>query len=62
MFALISTDGTVTFLPDTTGRDVMTPLAKLGAHAARPVCESKLGDSRAWVRSEARKGLKELPE
>jgi hypothetical protein len=26
MFALISTDGTVTFLPDTIGRDVMKPL------------------------------------
>ena len=35
-------------------------LAKLGAAAARPVFESRLADSRAWVRSEARKGLKRL--
>lgn len=35
-------------------------LAKLRAPAARPAFESKLGDSRAWVRSEARKGLKKL--
>lgn len=47
--------------PDVDGQAVKA-LAKLGAPAARPIFESKLGDSRAWVRSEARKGLEELPE
>lgn len=45
--------------PDVDGQAVKA-LAKLGAPAARPAFESKLGDSRAWVRSAARKGLKRL--
>ncbi|NYI60322.1 HEAT repeat domain-containing protein [Cellulomonas soli] len=45
--------------PDVDGQAVKA-LAKLGDPAARPAFESKLGDSRAWVRNEARKGLKKL--
>ena len=39
---------------------VVKALGKLKAPAARAAFESKLRDSRAWVRSEARKGLKRL--
>ncbi|MFF1531069.1 HEAT repeat domain-containing protein [Cellulomonas sp. NPDC058312] len=45
--------------PDVDGHAVKA-LAKLRAPAARLAFESKLGDSRAWVRSEARKGLNRL--
>ena len=46
--------------PDVDGHAVKA-LGRLGAAATRGAFESKLGDSRAWVRSEARKGLKKLP-
>ena len=45
--------------PDVDGHAVKA-LGKLGAPEARGAFESKLRDSRAWVRSEARKGLSRL--
>ncbi len=46
--------------PDVDGHAVKA-LGKLKAPSARSALENKLTDSRAWVRSEARKGLAKLP-
>jgi len=46
--------------PDVDGHAVKA-LGKLKAPESRPALESKLADSRAWVRSEARKALAKLP-
>jgi HEAT repeat protein len=46
--------------PDVDGHAVKV-LGKLKAPAARAALEGKLGDGRAWVRSEARKALATLP-
>jgi hypothetical protein len=45
--------------PDVDGHAVKA-LGKLKAPESRPALESKLADSRAWVRSEARKALAKL--
>lgn len=45
--------------PDVDGH-ALKALAKIGAPAARFAFEAKSRDGRAWVRSEARKGLKKL--
>ena len=46
--------------PDVDGHAVKA-LGKLKPPAARAALEGKLGDGRAWVRSEARKALAKLP-
>jgi HEAT repeat protein len=47
--------------PDVDGHAIQA-LAKLKAPAARAALVSKLDDPRAWVRSQARRGLNGLPE
>ena len=47
--------------PDVYGPAVAA-LAKMKAPAARKVFEAKVGDERAWIRKEARKGLERLDQ